>query len=794
VFDLQGNFSQTAGCNADSFAASGTHQVVLNGTAAQTVAFSCPGSATTQSHFQNLQITNTAGVNFSSAAFVNGNLDVPVAATVSGSSVLTVAGNVTTAANSSITVPLTLTGSTLSPSTTFPASNINIGASTTLNTDTTITGNLTLSAPFDLNGHNLTVQGALAVVPGGTLRMQNANGVVTVNGAATFSGAGENGLLSAGVFNLKGNFSQTNGCNSDGFAASGTHQVVLNGTAAQTVAFNCVGTAANQSHFQNLQITNAAGISFTTNADVNGNLDIPAAVTLSGSANVIVAGNVTMASNSNINVSTLTLSGSPLSPSSILTVTNLVLTGGGVFNTDTTVTGNVTINGNMDVNGHNITIQGNLTAASGGRLFMQNPAGVLTVSGNATFSSNGENNLLTAGVLNLKGNFSQTAGCNSDGFAASGTHQVVLNGTTAQTIAFSCVGTSTSTSHFQNLQVANAAGINFTTNADINGNLDIPSTATLSGGFNVTVAGNVTMVSGSNINLSTLTLSGSALSPSSTFTVSNLAITGAAVFNTDTTITGGVLISGSMDVNGHTLSILGGLTAVSGGLLKMQNPAGVLTVGGNATFAGSGENGLLTAGTLNFKGNFSQTAGCNSDGYAASGTHRTVFNGTGAQTIAFTCTTASHFQDFEVANASGAGVTLTTSAVANGSLIVAAGATKNLVGGGNTLTVFGLNVNNLALNNVLLAAQTTAATLTSFNSVSFSNYAPTATQFTIANPGAASAFTFSNLVFNSVPSTGFYISATDNQADANVFTITLVSPTSQTKTFQVSGGAVINWP
>src|SRR5438552_9077825 len=73
----------------------------------------------------------------------------------------------------------------------------------------------------------------------------------------------------------------------------------------------------------------------------------------------------------------------------------------------------------------------------------------------------------------------------------------------------------------------------------------------------------------------------------------------------------------------------------SSGVLKMTSSAGVLTVSGNVTFQGSNETGLLTAGTLNIGGNFTESSGCCADNFAASGTHTVVFNGTAAQTVSF---------------------------------------------------------------------------------------------------------------------------------------------------------------
>src|SRR5258706_11038685 len=100
-------------------------------------------------------------------------------------------------------------------------------------------------------------------------------------------------------------------------------------------------------------------------------------------------------------------------------------------------------------------------------------------------------------------------------------------------------------------------------------------------------------------------------------------------------------------------------------------------------------------------------------------------NGSGAQTITFSFpggAGSSHFQDLEIANTSGS-VTLVNSAFVNGSLIAQAGSIKSLIGGGSTLTVNGLDVDGLSLDNVLLVVQ--PGNLSKFNNVRFSSYSAT---------------------------------------------------------------------
>src|SRR5205814_5963707 len=141
--------------------------------------------------------------------------------------------------------------------------------------NTSITGYLLIdnSGLLDVNGKTVTVTGDLIVGSAnfgggatGTLRMQDAAAVLTVNGNATLHGSDENGQLTAGVLNVRGNFAQSGAyVSAASFAASGTHKVVLNGNAAQSVSMDSAGIGTGNSHFQKLEIGNTSGaVSFST--------------------------------------------------------------------------------------------------------------------------------------------------------------------------------------------------------------------------------------------------------------------------------------------------------------------------------------------------------------------------------------------------------------------------------------------------------------------------------------------------------------------------------------------------
>ncbi len=175
----------------------------------------------------------------------------------------------------------------------------------TLKEDMTIDGNLTMdgSITLDLNGSTLTVNGNLLhkhgtlklnggtlIVKGdyisdnygtynysyGYLYMTNPNDYMLVEGNFLMdSYYSHEGKLTAGTLEVKGNFTQratSVSAGRDNFNTSGTHKVILSGTAKQTVSFTF--PYASDSHFNVLDIrnTSAEGVTFITGAYVIGNL------------------------------------------------------------------------------------------------------------------------------------------------------------------------------------------------------------------------------------------------------------------------------------------------------------------------------------------------------------------------------------------------------------------------------------------------------------------------------------------------------------------------------------------
>jgi hypothetical protein len=114
-------------------------------------------------------------------------------------------------------------------------------------------------------------------------------------------------------------------------------------------------------------------------------------------------------------------------------------------------------------------------------------------------------------------------------------------------------------------------------------------------------------------------------------------------------------------------------------------------------------------------------------------------------------------------------------------------------GANRLLSAGGISMNSVVFNNVRLAIGSDIAL---FGNATFNNQSPTTTQLEIAHPGAATPFTFNNVTFNTVPTSGFYVSATDtNSGDGVPLIVTLRNPMpadGATRT-TVAGGAIVNW-
>ncbi|MFI5233691.1 MAG: beta strand repeat-containing protein, partial [Gemmatimonadales bacterium] len=512
---------------------------------------------------------------------------------------------------------------------------------------------LTNSGSVDVNGQTVAISGGLSTASTATIVMTQAAGILGITGSASFGGGDETGKLTAGTLSVGGNFSEGGG-NAAAFNAGPAFTLLLSASAATTLSI----ANAPTSPVGNLQIANTAGVTALTAFVAN---DVTIATgALTGSAGATINGTLLdqsahwAAGSITFNSSTPVSAGTPtISPAGQIT-----------FNANpTNLAGNLVVNGavnvpgNLTINGHTLTVNGTLTTSGSGQLTMNNASDIVNVTGNIIFGSTGPGGTMSAGTVNLAGNFTQSGGAQS--FSPSGTNTIVLNGVLVQGVTIGSPDVnytaSCASSCFQNFTIAKPSGtVTFTSAVKVLGNfVNSGGTAIIAPATNgaFIVAGNATFGPAStlhHVGVGTSTYSKGAgttidsvsyFGAGQTYNPATLGegysdIRGTANWISLGTLTGQMVLSGAGQLNVATsVTITGNFTSSGTATLKMTGLQDTLVIGGNATFGGGPTTGLLTSGLLDVKGNFSVATGTMFD---ASGSHTTQFSGSGTQTIGWT--------------------------------------------------------------------------------------------------------------------------------------------------------------
>ena len=480
----------------------------------------------------------------------------------------------------------------------------------------------------------------------GTLVMDNLQDYILVNG--TFATAGKGSTLTAGTLEIKGNFEQhgTGGSSyypnyGENFNASGTHKVILTSEEEPRVYFE-----SPSSKFQNLEIRNTN----TINCDSS-------FLWVDGS---LTAKDKKLEINSDVKLKTMDLAGQSLNVQGYLNKEDgtLLLNGGTVtvkkdanLNSGTTSLANglmkvegsvIQTDGQLGINGGCLEVGGDYRiqtrgsndfgdttwSGSNGTLVMDNLQDYILVNG--TFATAGKGSTLTAGTLEIKGNFEQHGTGSSsyypncgENFNASGTHKVILSGEKTQTVYFD-----SNNSGFANLEVTNKEPLYLKGMLNI-GSLQSDVTAKADGiqlydldlqGHAMNLTGNVYQ-KGGNIKLRENGI---------------LNITG-NFYQEDGTLT---MNKSTVQVTGDYRIQIGGKNELDEtvwntgyGSIIMTKAEDHIIVGG--TFATSGNESKLTAGTMEIAGNFEQHSNRTDRSFSASGSHKVILNGEGKQNVSF---------------------------------------------------------------------------------------------------------------------------------------------------------------
>jgi len=697
--------------------------------------------------------TNGGVVAIATPSTLTGSLRLSPHQTLIISSTLNLNGQTMSTGNLYVTSNINLEGGTLNVSGDVIHTNgtINLGGGTlnvagdVIQTGGTMNingGRLNVSGDYIIAMVFVETDGSVTYTPSnGILQMTNLSDYVYVGGDfITRSSNDHVGLgahqnrLTAGILEIKGDLIQLSGAlggHTQNFGTRGTHRVIFSGTGQQSIYFSSSASGFNHVEFRNpnvilnsprlrgFTLTNDIILTLGTNTlDINGTLNLNGrTLTINGAEPFTQSGTINIADGTlNINESltqngNILLGGGALNIEGSLTQNSTINLGGGTMN----VSGNLNQTaGWMEINGGQLNISGDYIIAvifvetdgsttytpSNGVLLMTSINDYVYVGGDfITRSSNdhvglgAHQNRLTAGILEVKGDFIQLSGAlggHANNFGTRGTHRVIFNGAGQQTIYFSNSASGFTQVEFRNSNViwGSSAMRAFTLTNDINltlgtNRLDINGTLNLNGRtltVNVaeplTISGIINLTGGTlNINES-LTQNGNLLLGGGT-----LNIEGNLTQNASTNLNGGTLnvtgdliqTSGWMEINGGRLNVGGDyIIAVvfvetdgsmtytsSNGVLLMTNINDYVYVGGDFITRSSNDHvGLgahqnrLTAGVLEIKGDLIQLSGAlggHANNFGTRGTHRVIFSGTGQQRIYFS-NSASGFTQVEFRN------------------------------------------------------------------------------------------------------------------------------------------------
>ncbi|CAK8719308.1 hypothetical protein GMJAKD_08585 [Candidatus Electrothrix aarhusensis] len=682
VLEIKGDFTQKypgiSTADYSNFQAAGTHKVLLSGSGPQTVTFESARNAN-ESHFNILEITNPDPTQ------IGFNPGEPTTSNIIYSSGLLALRDLNIG-KIGLSLPMDIKVA-LSEGTAFGL----YGQTLNLNGHTlTVEGDfLHSSGVLNVNGGKLIVKGDYRIgdktaegedAPGsGRLLMSNdsdhilVEGDFLMNSQIRHDGGYTNAVISAGVLEIKGDFTQKypgiSTADYNNFQATGTHKVLLSGSGTQAVTFESARNAS-ESHFNILEITNPDPTQINFNPGEPTTSNIIYIIRLAGPADLNI-GKIGLSLPMDIKVAlsegtafglygqTLNLNGHTL------TVEGDFLHSSGVLNVNG---GKLIVKGDYRIGDK--TAEGE-DAPGSGRLLMSNDSDHILVEGDFLMNSQIRhdggytNAVISAGVLEIKGDFTQkypgisTADYNN--FQATGTHKVLLSGSGTQAVTFESARNA-SESHFNILEITNPdpTQINFNPGEPTTSNIIYSSSLLSLQDLNIGKIGlslpmdiKVALSEGTAFGLygQTLNLNGHTLTVEGDFLHSS------GVLN----VNGGKLIvKGDYRIGDKTAE---GEDAPGSGRLLMSNDSDHILVEGDFLMNsqirhdGGYTNAVISAGVLEIKGDFTQkypgisTADYNN--FQATGTHKVLLSGSGTQAVTFESArnaSESHFNILEITN------------------------------------------------------------------------------------------------------------------------------------------------
>ncbi len=601
TLELKGNFSQLTGSATDNFNCRGTHKVIFSGTRNQKITFADPWSSgfnelagTVNTDIDYKGRITTLGCDAEFKSFEQyGDFDL-------NENTLTVTGDLTEYSGK-----IVVNNGLLDVKGNYQHTD----------GDLRLTGgSVKVGGDYRLQGIEENEEGQLVYGnSSGNIRMTNENDYFLVNG--DFYTQSVHNLwtneLTEGTLELKGNFTQLVGNATDNFNSRDNHKIILSGAGHQEIFFE----APTSSGFNILSKVTGTDVNITGRINKLG-----ASATISnfiqyGSLDMNgkrlgIKGNITEYGNINVNKGSLIVIKNYLHQDGKLTV------GGG------------TVKVSKDYRLQSLSLDENEQPVYGkcnGSLNMTDANDKFVVSGNFYTQSvhNLWTNELTAGTLELKGNFTQIVGSASDNFNSRNEHKVVLSGTKHQDVIFETPGNSGFNiyENTANADVDMVARINKLGNNSFVNNFDQYSDFDLSGS-RLIVKGDLTQHGNITVNKGELAVEGNVLAPSGRLTLSG----------------------GTVDILGdYRLQDIGtdedgnSVYTASQAALNMTDENDYLTVHGD--FVTQSVHNLWTnelyAGTMELKGNFTQIVADATDNFNSRGNHKMIFSGEGHQDIIF---------------------------------------------------------------------------------------------------------------------------------------------------------------